>query len=1353
MLSVILGLLLIVGATQAAAPPVPAELEPWRAWVLKGEEYRRCPFIADADARQRGHFICAWPGRLTIHVDDRGADLRQHWRVDADSWVPLPGDDEHWPQQVTVNGTAAPVVDLGIPMLRLVAGSHEVQARLHWAQRPRTLRVPEMTALLALTVDGVAVLFPQRDGREVTLRGDVGTASAGDSVELRVFRKYSDSIPGELETRVRILAWGQPREEVFGPALPDGFAPLALDGGAWPARLDEHGLLRVQVQPGSNELRLAARATAPMDALVAHLPQAWADQEIWSFEDRPTLRTVTVGGAVQVDPRQVDVPREWLGLPAWALSDGGTLAIEQRTRGTGDDVANRLTLRREAWLDFSGRGWFARDAIRGRMHSDWRFDAAAPFLLQRATAGGANGEALLITHSADGTSRGVEWRTPAVDLHAGLRIDGGAGALPVSGWQQVFDRVTTQIHLPHGHRLIAAPGTDRGNGSWLSSWSLLDVFIAAILTVLAGRLLGRSGAVIAVFYLLLGYQEPGAPLWTVLLVLALALMARALPAGRLVRVVGRSRWVAIALLVLVALPFAANQLRLAVYPQLESRAWFHDGGAGMPALMDSSTRDAGTVSKQMAESAPPAPPAPPPPPAFPSAAADQALESVVASRSRIRRADMVNQYRETMVVQTGAGEPSWQLGSRHTLDFSGPVLPTQQVRLLIAPPWLVRPLRVLLAGMLGLLLWRLVRASPPPRAAAPATSAAAVAMALAMLLPVSAQAQGFPSEALLQQLRETLTEAPRCAPQCASIAQAQVSARDDEIRVVLEVHALDRVAVPLPMDETGLVLRSLTLDGVDSVAIRSSAPDVSRLAVERGVHRVEMSFLPAADHIALAFALAPHRVLVDAPNWEAGGLSGERLVTGTLALARLRETSGQPMVASAQQFAPYVRVTRELYLDASWRVSTVVQRLAPRTGGFMVSVPLLAGEHVVTPDTAVHDGQVAVALDGDAAWAGWDSTLDPGAVIELTAPPLTDHAEVWRVVASPAWHVGFSGVPETAAGADVDLNDVREFVFHPLPGETLQMHISRPAPAEGATRAIDRLDLTSAFGQRAATHTLRLGIRASQGGAQTIHLPADAELIGVSRDGVQVGLRMTDDRLSLPLAPGTQDYEVRFREHAALPFVAHTPAISLGLPAANINLAIELPVDRWLLAAFGTTVGPALLLWGELVVMVILAWLLSRWKQARLRFHHWLLLGLGFSTFSWIALAIVVVWLLALELRARHAPAGNWQFNLAQTGLAVLTIVALGCLFASIKVGLLGSPDMVVSGNGSSADSLRWFADRSVDALPGAKVISLPLWTYNLTMLAWALWLAWATVGWLRNGFAAWTAGGYWRARRRKASA
>ena len=499
------------------------------------------------------------------------------------------------------------------------------------------------------------------------------------------------------------------------------------------------------------------------------------------------------------------------------------------------------------------------------------------------------------------------------------------------------------------------------------------------------------------------------------------------------------------------------------------------------------------------------------------------------------------------------------------------------------------------------------------------------------------------------------------------------------------------------------------------------------------------------DRIAFSFPVIPARVVFSGDEWQASGLDDDRLMSGSLNLVRLRTSAGQPVQATGQQFPPFVYLRRFLSLDLTWRIENRVTRMSPREGGFTTRLPLLAGEHVTTPGLKVSDGKVTVALAEHEGETKWNSTLEQTETITLEGSDLADHAEFWVVMVSPSWHVEFSGVPEYVQQNNSHPDDYYAFLFSPLPGETLTIRVTRPEPLAGATRAVDRLWLSSEFGARAQTHTLQFDLRSSQGGEQAIRIPGTAELLGISRDGASLGLRPIDGRLSVPVNPGTQQYEVRFRENLPVGVSLSTPRVDLGLPAANINLVATLPNDRWLLAAFGPPVGPAVLFWGELLVAIALAWLLSRWRKGSLRFHHWLLLVLGFSTFSWIALVVVVAWLFALDWRDRASVEANWKFNLAQLGLAVLSLIALVCLFKSIRNGLLGSPDMVVRGNGSYANQLQWFADRSVDALPTASVISLPLWVYNIVMLFWALWLAWAVVGWLRTGFAAWTRDGYWR--------
>ena len=69
---------------------IPSSLKDWRAWVLKDEEYRSCPFLSNVSPKSAQDFVCAWPSRLTINATDDGATFSIHWQVQTTAWIPLP---------------------------------------------------------------------------------------------------------------------------------------------------------------------------------------------------------------------------------------------------------------------------------------------------------------------------------------------------------------------------------------------------------------------------------------------------------------------------------------------------------------------------------------------------------------------------------------------------------------------------------------------------------------------------------------------------------------------------------------------------------------------------------------------------------------------------------------------------------------------------------------------------------------------------------------------------------------------------------------------------------------------------------------------------------------------------------------------------------------------------------------------------------------------------------------------------------------------------------------------------------------------------------------------------------------
>ncbi|HSG64417.1 MAG TPA: hypothetical protein VLD39_05430, partial [Gammaproteobacteria bacterium] len=559
---------------------VPAVLEPWRDWVLHGEAYRACPVLDGAMPGERAAHVCAWPGELALEVTSAGASFSQRWQVGDADWLPLPGNAELWPAEVRLDGQAVAVVERdGRPALRAAAGGHTVTGRLSWSQRPASIAIPPQAGLVGLTLDGARVARPEIERGTLWLGRAPEAAVEEDSLTVDVYRLLSDGLPVRATTEIQLDVAGQGREVALTGMLLPGFVGERLDSPL-PAQLDADGVLRVQLRPGYWTLRLTAHAAGLPTAIA--LPEAtapWPAEEVWSYAAATRLRVAVIEGPPPIDGRAADVPADWAGYPSYRVVAGSAVDLLERSRNDAD-APNRLSLERTLWLDFAGGGFTALDAITGQMSSGWRLDMAAPYVMTMATSDLANpgGESdYLITTPGTAGVQGVEIRAGALDLETIARL-GSRGAVPVTGYLDDFDSVRTVLHLPPGHRLLAAPGADAVFGAWLNDWRLLDVFLALIVATATWRLLGVGPGLLAAATMVLVLHEPAAPRWIWLNVLVALGLLKVAPLGRLRRAASLYHYASLAVLVLLLIPFTVTQLRTVVFPQLE-RAMLGRGGA------------------------------------------------------------------------------------------------------------------------------------------------------------------------------------------------------------------------------------------------------------------------------------------------------------------------------------------------------------------------------------------------------------------------------------------------------------------------------------------------------------------------------------------------------------------------------------------------------------------------------------------------------------------------------------------------------------------------------------------------------------------------------------------------------
>lgn len=1342
----------------APIPPwVPDSLRPWIPWVLHGQDAWGAPPRWDNHAQRRP----VWPVSLRLDAGETGARFAMQVSMFAEAWVSLPGDPIFWPQAVQGNGAPVPVVLRGDrPAVRLAAGHWTLEGTIPWSNLPPRLRVPPEIGVIHLRVLGEEVPAPSWDNEGwLWFRPPPAVRPPPEQPQpnfLAVdwFGLLEDGNPQWLRVELQISVAGQSREENLGTVLPEGWS-LAAVRAPIPA-LVEDGQLRLQVRPGQwnveldafrygrhSEVRFPAGARVPGTAVLLGL------------RTRPELRVVELRGAELVDVTQTRFPERWRGLPVYRWETSRPLEVVERQRGESSGAAPAFFVRRQWWLDEDGRGVTFLDHLSAQGLKLWRLDATEGVELGSVRVGD---QPQLLTRDPVTGRQGFEIRLRDFTAEAVGRMP-VVGPVAGSGWAALTDQVETTLHLPVGWRALAVLGPDVVEGDWLRRWTLLDLFAVLVFALAIQQLMGWRWGGFALVTGVLIHHEPLTRWWIWWGVLILVVLLRLVRTRRAGLVLAGLFLLAALVLGLWTVVFAGLQLRKALYPQLE----YPPPEVIVPA-------------KAAAELAGPAPAAVAVEPGRPSPTVRRLgvealrLESVPAMAAD-RTAEGVNLGPDPAAkVQTGPAVPEWRWRTVHW-RWSGPVEPGESVSLWLIPPWLERILSVLRAlftlGLALLLLrapvlsWRVPRAPVPP-VPTPGGAGSAGPLGIALLLGLSVSgpyctgAADYPPPLLLNELRDRLLAAPPAFPGAAEIPTATLALSNHQWTLSARIEALAACAVPVPARLTQLSPARVWLNGEPAPALRREDGSVW-VAVERGVHEVRMEgLLPPVEEWVWSYLLRPRRVQVDAPGWVVSGIGPEGVPGDQIFLRRAdREKTGRapttlPAGYGEQPVTPAFLTLRELELGLQWKVRTTVRRLSPPGRPVVVSVPLIAGEQILTGGVTAQEGRVEARFAPGQMEYVWESEIPLTNVIALRVESMAGRAEQWRLQVGQVWSVTFAGLaPVYEAGPGL------RPTWYPWPGEEVHLEIRRPQALSGTTVTIESVRQSVQVGHRLRTTELVMQVRSSLGQDFVVTLPDDAEPVRVERDGQSLPIQRVGSQVTIPLVPGRQELRLSWKETGMLGPRIRLSEVRLPVEAGNVHQTIHLPEDRWPLGTRGPRLGPAVQFWSVLVLAALLAVVLSQMRVAPLGHWSWFLLLVGLTQVSVTVAWVVVVWLAALQLRGTWNLGEQkwWVADLAQVILVGLTVAALGVLYAAAAAGLLGRVEMFIAGNSSTTWVHQWFTARTGPRLPQPETWAVSLWWYRVAMLAWALWLALSVLRWLRWGWKQFGTGGCWRWPSRSAGA
>lgn len=605
-------------------------------------------------------------------------------------------------------------------------------------------------------------------------------------------------------------------------------------------------------------------------------------------------------------------------------------------------------------------------------------------------------------------------------------------------------------------------------------------------------------------------------------------------------------------------------------------------------------------------------------------------------------------------------------------------------------------------------------------------------------------------------------------------------------RLLLEIHASQDIAIAIPRSEYWLPTKIMHNGKVNNQVYRTHG--WVYVWVREGINHLSISGKVAPmQSWQLAFKNPPKSIVVSPSEfWLANGITDNQLrgneieftSTQTASLfsgkavnkdLSLATTSNSGLVDSQQHLQyssqPLVSVTRSIVFEQTWRINTSVKRIAPATGSINVSIPLLKGEFILSNNVQAEHDQVSVSLGSTEQQIAYLSGLERTDVVSLHASSKhlsnaqskivneeqsEKHAgnqqiiEQWQIMASPNTHIEFDGVPEVLS----ILNDKDYYThnFYPYPDETLTMSIARPQAKAGVSLAFDMVKLSVNQGKRNANLELELAYRTNKGGDHSITLPADYQLDSIRANGSLLNIQAQGNQLTFPLSPGDNALMISMSNEVGYQIIAKQPEFDLKAPVSNLYSNMTLGGQRWVLWTSGPVIGPAVLYWGELLVFIVLALIVSRLPFSPLGTVSWILLGLGLSMSNWSILVLLVLWFAAIYGGTKRSKEMNKTgYNLSQFLLYGFSAITILALIFTIPFSLLSSPDMGIAGNAQLGSGLSWFADESAGMLPAISVLSLPIFAYKAIMLVWVIWLCFAFVNWSKWVWQQLGLHGYWR--------
>jgi len=318
---------------------VPKDLKQWLPWVNKDKLMNNC-----IDQH------CVFIPKLTLSQNNIYKISIEGTSLVKNAWVPLPSSDKIWTLNVSINGQKTIIV------------KHNEKPFIQVPDKDFKIDIDYSSSLFdknsTFNLPFNIVSFNNLTNKNIILKdtvlslNDISIQDVNNNFqEIKVYRKFTDSIPYFLNTKIIVNYSGKTKDLDLGTVLPENFKLSELNSDLKITFKDNH--YYATINSGSHFINFSSFSNSPVDTISVLGLVNESENEIWSIQKNNNIRNMDVSNVSIVDSQQVNVPQEWTKLPSYFVKD--KLIITTSQQGMSFNTNLKVNAQRNSFFGFNDK--------------------------------------------------------------------------------------------------------------------------------------------------------------------------------------------------------------------------------------------------------------------------------------------------------------------------------------------------------------------------------------------------------------------------------------------------------------------------------------------------------------------------------------------------------------------------------------------------------------------------------------------------------------------------------------------------------------------------------------------------------------------------------------------------------------------------------------------------------------------------------------------------------------------------------------------------------------------------------------------------------------------------------------